>query len=93
MPPSEEKKEDQEKVTFAGRRLGQNRLAAKDPFAHLDKPSKPIISEEKKQEPTVATLDENLDANQLEGAPKKLTYEQKIAQERQKGGSLLEMLG
>ena len=82
MPPPEEKKEDQEKVVFAGRRLGQNRLAAQDPFAHLDKPFQPIKAEEKKLEPTVATLNENLDANQLEDVPKKLTYEQKIAQER-----------
>ena len=82
MPPPEEKKEDQEKVTFAGRRLGQNRLAAQDPFAHLDKPSKPIIPEEKKIEPTIATQDENIDAKQPETVPKKLTYEQKIAQER-----------
>ena len=82
MPPQEEKKEEQEKVVFAGRRLGQNRLAAQDPFAHLDKPSQPIISEEKKLEPPVATSEQNLDANLKENVPKKLTYEQKIAEER-----------
>ena len=39
MPPPEEKKDDEDKIRFGGRRLGQNRLPARDPFAYLDKPS------------------------------------------------------
>ena len=52
VAPTEENKE-QDKVTFGGRKLGQNRLAARDPFAHLDNPSKPILQGEKKEEPNL----------------------------------------
>ena len=50
MPPPEEKKDDQDKITFGARRLGQNRQAARDPFAYLDKPPQPTALEEKKEE-------------------------------------------
>ena len=50
MPLSEEKKDDQDKITFGARRLGQNRQAARDPFAYLDKPPQTTALEEKKED-------------------------------------------
>ena len=90
MPPPEEKQEE-DKVTFGGRKLGNNRMGAKDPFSFLDKPAQPAPTEENKGVAAKGDVDEK--TAEIPSEPKKLTYEQRMAQERQKGGSLLEMLG
>ena len=38
MPPPEEKKAE-DKPILGGRNLGNNRMAARDPFSYLDKPA------------------------------------------------------
>ena len=109
MPPQEEKKSesnDPDKITFGGRRLGGGRAPAKDPFAKYDSYNpiaapvqpQPPAAEEKKGGNALNELDALGDPGKSSveapsEAPKKLTYEERMAQERGKGGSLLDMIG